>query len=98
MTRSEFRAAYREARIQLRTFADTSGKYPLGQRRDAESKWQAAWGTWREPAYRACVDRLTPDGGRPWLSNGVLFAYRHGLARDGWMRWVREKLGRRRAA
>jgi hypothetical protein len=98
MTRKQFNALYREARVCLRGFTDMKHTTPESRDR-AETQWQHAVQSFRAPAYLACVGRLSPP--KATLSQGALYAYKHGFYytdRTSWQGWVREKLARREAA
>jgi hypothetical protein len=107
LTRAEFEEAYREARVNLRTFTATRGSsatdfvHRPGDRRAAEDRWAVAWRTAKWPAYRACVDRMSPPEGKATLSNGALYAYRHGFYythSTSWQGWVKQALAVKVAA
>ena len=66
----------------------------------AETAWQHAIVSWRAPAYLACVAKLYPSEGKATLSQGALYAYRHGFYytdRTSWQGRVKEALARRAA-
>lgn len=93
MTRKEFKAAFRAARMALRVFTDHA---QLGaDRKQAENQWIAGV---QDPRRRAGflvaaagIDhrRVIPTP----LSNMALYAWKHGLyERMGWRDQVRERL------
>ena len=100
MKRKQFNALYREARVCLRGFTDRTNTTPESRDR-AETAWQHAIVSWRAPAYLACAAKLSPVEGKASLSQGALYAYKHGFYytdRTSWQGWVRGKLAARRAA
>lgn len=98
MNRTEFTAAFREARMALRIFADTTSSHrrPLAERQEAEARWHNLLNTGRAAACEAVGAGLSQ---KTFLSNGAIFAYRHGLYTpdSSWVAWTRKKLATRKA-
>ena len=103
MTRTAFTFAFREARNVLRAMLerpDRYGRVPTkGGQKHAETLWIAGCAGKNRLAYLSAA----AAGAREHhaLSNGALYAYKHGFYRDSrfsWQEWVHEKLSKRVAA
>jgi len=98
MTRTEFTAAYREARIALKTMAAFlpldryRGQFVTReQQQEAEARWIAGVkDSRRAPAFKAAGDACHLGG---TISNAALHDLRHcgGGRRDWYLRMAREK-------
>jgi hypothetical protein len=103
MTRDQFDAAFREARCVLRVMLEKpdprSGRVPTkADKAAAEEQWIAGVGSSSRGAGFKALGALSEP---MFLSNGALFAYRHGLYytdRTSWRGWVKDRLARRKAA
>lgn len=93
MTRMEFKAAFRAARMALRVFTDDTR--PIADRNRGEAQWTAGVrDPRRQAAFLACAAGIDRRRVSPTpLSNMALYAWKHGFyARMGWRDLVRERL------